>query len=137
MRRFVLSVVIALLMVAAASPALAGSPHFVGQISITRTDNSLTVSGKIAGLGNEDQVEVQITVDAACINPGGQPPQAENKESFSAAGTFPVQNGKAEFTLTVTATFQPNCSPPMTVAFSDLVVTDVTHGLTRSFPGPF
>lgn len=137
MRRFVLSVVIALLMVAVASPALAGSPHFVGQISITRTDNSLTVSGKIAGLGNEDQVEVQITVDAACINPGGQPPQAENKESFSAAGTFPVQNGKAEFTLTVTATFQPNCSPPMTVAFSDLVVTDVTHGLTRSFPGPF
>jgi hypothetical protein len=137
MRRFVLSVVIALLMVAAASPALAGSPHFVGQISITRTDNSLTVSGKIAGLGNEDQVEVQITVEAACINPGGQPPQAENKESFSAAGTFPVQNGKAEFTLTVTATFQPDCSPPMTVEFSNLVVTDVTHGLTRSFPGPF
>lgn len=137
MRRFALSVVIALLMVAVASPALAGSPHFVGQISITRTDNSLTVSGKIAGLGNEDQVEVQITVDAACVNPGGQPPQGENKESFSAAGTFPVQNGKAEFTLTVTATFQPNCSPPMTVEFSNLVVTDVTHGLTRSFPGPF
>ena len=137
MRRFVLAVVIALLMVTAASPALAGSPHFVGQISITRTDNSLTVSGKIAGLGNEDQVEVQITVEAACINPGGQPPQAENKESFSAAGTFPMQNGKAEFSLTVTATFQPNCSPPMDVEFSNLVVTDVTHGLTRSFPGPF
>jgi hypothetical protein len=82
-------------------------------------------------------VEVQITVEAACINPGGQPPQAENKESFSAAGTFPVQNGKAEFSLTVTATFQPNCSPPMDVEFSNLVVTDVTHGLTGSFPGPF
>jgi hypothetical protein len=48
-----------------------------------------------------------------------------------------VQNGKAEFSLTVTATFQPNCSPPMDVEFSNLVVTDVTHGLTRSFPGPF
>jgi hypothetical protein len=129
--------IVAVLTATLAVPAWAGSPHFVGGTSITRDDNSLTVSGKIAGLGNEDQVEVQITVDAQCINPGGNHPKAGNKESFSAAGTFPVQNGKANFSLTVTANFQPDCSPPMTVVFTNLVVTDLTHGLTRSFPGPF
>ncbi len=50
-------------------------------------------------------------------------------------GTFPVQNGKADWTLSVTATFQPDCSPPMTVVFTDVTVTDTTNGLTHSFPG--
>lgn len=134
-RRGVIASLLATLVVAL--PALAGSPHFVGKTDIERDGNSLTVSGKIAGLGNEAQVEVQITADAQCINPGGNHPKAGNKETFSAAGTFPVQNGKANFSLTLTATFQPDCSPPMTVEWSNLVVTDLTHGLTRSFPGPF
>jgi hypothetical protein len=60
-----------------------------------------------------------------------------NKESVSAEGQFPVQNGKAEFSLTLTATFQPECSPPMTVAFTDVTVTDLTTGISRSFPGTF
>lgn len=138
MRRSVFTLgLVMLLAMALALPALAGSPHFVGRTDIQRDGNSLTVSGKIAGLGNEEQVEVEITVDAACINPGGKPPQADNKESFAAAGTFPVQNGKANYTLTVTATFQPDCSPPMTVEFSNLVITDLTHGISQSFPGPF
>lgn len=126
-----------MLTVALAPPALAGNPHFVGKIDVDRSGNSLTVSGKVAGLGNEAQVEVRITVDARCVNPGGNKPAADNKQAFAAAGTFPVQNGKAVFELTVTATFQPDCTPPMTVEFSNLVVTDVTHGISRSFPGPF
>ena len=138
MRRLTLLIAMTGLFAAAIlAPALAGSPHFVGQTTIERSGDSLTVSGKIAGLGNEAQVEVEITVDARCVNPGGNKPQAENKSSFAAAGVFPVQNGKANFSLTVTATFQPNCSPPMTVEFSNLVVTDLTHGISRSFPGPF
>jgi hypothetical protein len=126
-----------MLVLALGLPAFAGSPHFVGKTDISRDGNSLTVSGKIAGLGNEEQVEVQITVDAQCVNPGGNEPQAANKESFSEAGTFPVQNGKALYELTVTATFQPDCTPPMTVEFTNLVITDLTHGLTQTFPGPF
>ncbi len=137
MRRVVVMAMVMLLTVALSPPAMAGSPHFVGKIKIDRSDNSLTVSGKIAGLGNEDQVEVRITVDAQCVNPGGNKPAADNKQAFSEAGTFPVQNGKALFELTVTATFRPDCSPPMSVEFSNLVVTDVTHGISRSFPGPF
>jgi hypothetical protein len=56
---------------------------------------------------------------ALCINPGGHHPKAVNKESVNAEGDFPVQNGKADFMLSVTATFQPECSPPMTVEFTD------------------
>ena len=121
-----------------AHAAYAGSPHFVSNtVSVSRTDNSLTVSGKEAGLGDEAQVHIVVTATAACINPGQHHPKAANKQSVSAAGDFPVQNGKADFTLTVTATFQPNCSPPMTVVFSNVTVTDTTSGISKSFSGTF
>lgn len=117
--------------------ALAGSPHFVGAISVTRDGNSLIVSGKEAGLGNEDQVHIVVTATAECINPGDHHPKAANKEDLSEEGDFPVQNGKANFSLTLTATFQPDCTPPMTVVFSNVVVTDTTNGISQSFPGTF
>ena len=120
----------------AATTALAGSPHFV-TLSVTREGNSLIVSGKEAGLGNEDQVHIVVTATAECINPGSKHPKAANKESVSAEGDFPVQNGKADFSLTLTATFQPDCSPPMTVRFTNVTVTDETSGISRSFPGTF
>ena len=114
-----------------ATPAWAGAPHFVDDtVQATVDGNSVTVVGKEAGLGNEAQIEVTVTGLAACINPGGNHPQAANKESFSATGTFPVQNGKAYFELTMTATFSPSCSPPMSVAWSDIVVTDTTNGIS-------
>jgi hypothetical protein len=117
--------------------ASAGSPHFVGTPTVTRSGNSLTVVGKEAGLGNEEQVHVSVSVLAACLNRGGQFPDAPNKQSFSASDTFPVQNGKANFSLTVTATFQPKCSPPMTVVFGAVTVTDLTNGISVTFPGTF
>ncbi|HET9456539.1 MAG TPA: hypothetical protein VFO78_04310 [Candidatus Limnocylindrales bacterium] len=120
----------------AATTTLAGSPHFV-TLSVTREGNSLIVSGKEAGLGNEDQVHIVVTATAECINPGSKHPKAANKESVSAEGDFPVQNGKAEFSLTLTATFQPDCTPPMTVRFTNVTVTDETSGISRSFPGTF
>jgi hypothetical protein len=139
MRRVVLLAVLALAAVAVAVPAAwAGSPHFINSaFSVTRSDNTLTVSGKEAGLGDEAQIHVELSATALCINPGSHHPKAANKTSVSAAGDFPVQNGKADFTLSATATFQPSCSPPMTVVFTDVTVTDTTNGLTRSFPGTF
>jgi hypothetical protein len=113
-----------------ATAAWAGSPHFVGAVTKTQSGNTLTVSGKEAGLGNEDQVHIVVSATALCINNGGQHPKAVNKESVSAEGTFPVQNGKADFSLTLTATFTPDCSPPMTVSFTDITVTDTTNGIT-------
>jgi hypothetical protein len=116
-----------------ASTALAGSPHFVDdQLTATRTGDTLTVSGKEAGLGDETQIHVVLSATASCINPGDNHPQAANKESLNAAGDFPVQRGFAIFELSLTATFQPPCSPPMTVSFSDIVVTDETNGISVS-----
>jgi hypothetical protein len=131
----VLMIVIGLFAVAV--PALAGNPHFVGTATITRDGNTLTVSGKLAGLGNESTVNVVATVDAACVNPGSKRPQAANKQSFSTGGDFPVKNGKADYSLTITANFSPNCSPPMTVVFTNLVVTAVEYGISQTFRGPF
>jgi hypothetical protein len=131
--------VLTLAVAALAVPAAwAGSPHFINNaFTITRDDNTLTVSGKEAGLGDEAQINVVLSATALCINPGSHHPKAANKESVSAEGVFPVQNGKADWTLSVTATFQPDCSPPMTVVFTDVTVTDTTNGLTHSFPGTF
>lgn len=117
--------------------AWAGNPHFVHDIGVSRAGDSLTVSGTETGLGNETQVDIQLTANAQCINPGQHHPKADNKEALAAAGTFPVQNGRADFTLTVTATFQPNCSPPMTVVFTNIVISDVAHNLSVSVPGTF
>jgi hypothetical protein len=114
----------------AAAPAWAGSPHFV-EATATVDGNTLTVSGKEAGLGNETQVHIVVTATALCINNGGHHPKAVNKGSFSAEGDFPVQNGKAEFSLTLIATFQPDCTPPMTVSWTDIVVTDTEHDVTK------
>jgi hypothetical protein len=72
-----------------------------------------------------------------CINSGGKHPKAVNKQSVQAADDFPVQNGKAESTLSVTATFQPNCSPPMTVQFTDVSLVDETSGARANIPGTF
>jgi hypothetical protein len=139
MRRLLVLVMAGFFLSLIAVPAAyAGSPHFVNNaFTVERTDNTLTVSGKEAGLGDEAQIHVVLTATALCINPGGHHPKAVNKESLTAEGDFPVQNGKADFTLSVTATFQPECSPPMTVEFTDITVTDTTNNLTKTIPGTF
>jgi len=139
MRRILLFAGLTLAITAVAATAVwAGSPHFVSNtVTATRSDDSLTVSGKEAGLGDEAQVHIEVSATALCINPGGHHPKAVNKESVSVGDNFPVQNGKAEFSLTLTATFTPECSPPMTVAFTDVTVTDTTNGISKSFPGTF
>jgi hypothetical protein len=120
----------------AAIPALAGvkGAHFVGAPSVSESGTTLSASGKVAGLGNVEQIHVVLTADAACINPGNNHPNAANKESFSAEGDFPVQNGKAEFSLDLTAAFQPDCTPPMTVEWSNISITVTAPGVSLTYP---
>jgi hypothetical protein len=114
--------------------------HFVGSPTASRTGNTLTVSGKVAGLGDVEVITVTVSADAQCVNPGSNKPKASNKQSISSTSDIPVQNGKAIFSQSLTATFQPDCTPPMTVEFSNVVVTvtaaDGTF-LQQSFPGTF
>jgi len=99
----------------------------------TLSGTTLTVDGKEAGLGDESQVHIVLSATAQCINPGDHHPKAANKESLNAAGDFPVQNGQALFQLSVTASFQPECSPPMSVIFTDVSACDTEHGVCCSF----
>lgn len=124
----------------AAGVAIAGvtGAHFVGDPSASVSGSELTVSGKVAGLGNVEQIHVTVTADVECVNPGSNKPKAANKQSVGADGDFPVQNGKAEFSLSATATFQPPCDPPMSLEWSNIVITVTAPGvhLTATFPGP-
>jgi hypothetical protein len=127
-RRLLLSLVI---VCAWTTLAQSGSPHFTS-CAVVVSGTTLTAEGKEAGLGNESQVHIVLTADAACINPGGQDPKAANKDAVTAEGTFPVQNGKALFSLEATASFQPECAPPMSVTFSNITVCDVDHDVCCS-----
>jgi hypothetical protein len=121
--------------------AAVSNAHFVGSPTATRSDSTLTVAGKVAGLGDVDVITVTVTGDVACINPGDHHPKAANKEAFSTSADVPVQNGKALFSLSVVgSTIDPSCSPPMTLQFSNVTVTvdaaDGTHLVFR-FSGTF
>jgi hypothetical protein len=133
MHRLLVLITAAALCLATASPALAGNPHFVGTPTATISGAVVTVSAKEAGLGDEAQIVAVLSGDAQCVNPGGNEPQAANKQSFSASSIVPVQNGKADYSISLTATFQPNCSPPMSVVWSNLMLTDTTNGLVQRF----
>jgi hypothetical protein len=118
--------------------AFAGSPHQVGTCTATQSGNVLTIDNcKEAGLGDEAQINVTITATALCINNGGNHPKAVNKTTATANLVVPVQNGKAEFgPVDLTATFSPECSPPMTVQFTNISIVDTTNGITLVFTGP-
>jgi hypothetical protein len=135
MRRRILLTVLALAASAIAVPAAwAGAPHFINSaMTASATGNTLTVNGTEAGLGDETQITVVLSADALCINNGGNHPKAVNKTSVSTASDVPVENGKADYTLTATATFQPECRAPMTVEFRNVTVTDATNQLTFRF----
>ena len=130
---FAAAMVLGLVAIAAIPQTVrAGSPHFVGDLQVTRSGNTITVSGKEAGLGNESQVHIVLTIEAQCVNPGDKHPRAGNKESFTAEGDFPVQNGKAEFSLSVTVSFKPDCLPPMSLQFLTAKCCDTTNNLCKN-----
>ncbi len=123
----------------AAGPALAVNAHFLYANVTNVGTNSITVSFKEAGLGNSlDSVNISVSGTAECINPGAHHPKAANKSSESASGTFNVSNGQATGSLTMVASnISPNCSPPMVIAWTDLVVTDTTFNDSTTIPGTF
>jgi len=125
--------------------ASAGSPHFVGDISVSRSGNTLTVSGKEAGLGNESQVHIVVSATALCINGGGKHPQAANKETVnaevSAAGSFEVKNGRVMASLTAGPPSAGDFSCPggqrlvfASVTYTNIWLTDTTNGVSTSIP---
>ena len=127
-----ITLLIAAVLICTVGVILAGNPHFVW-VKVKQFNSTLNVLGKEAGLGNETQVYIEVTATAACINRGGHNPKADNKTDLAYGENVPVQNGKAYFDFSVTADFQPRCSPPMKVEFSNIVVTDKDHQVSYSY----
>jgi hypothetical protein len=123
-------------LIAAQSAASAGSPHVPDTKVTASVDGAtLTVAFKESGLGDETQITVQVEAEAHCVNPGGNDPQASNKQTFTEQATVPVQNGRASGVLVLTATFQPACVPPMSVSWDSAVYTDLTNGIVVDLTG--
>jgi hypothetical protein len=136
-KRYVVVAALVGAIAAISAVAYAGSPHQVGTCTVKQSGNTLTITGcKEAGLGDEAQINVTISATALCINSGGNHPRAVNKTTATANLVVPVQNGKAEFDATLTAAFSPECSPPMTVQFTDISIVDTTNGITLVFVDP-
>jgi hypothetical protein len=136
-RKIGISIAVLTAMALTVSIVAAGNAHFVGNPQISTSGGTLTVSGKVAGLGNIDQIQVDITADAECVNRGNKNPSASNKTSLAFGDQVPVQNGKANFSLSGTASFSPDCSPPMRIEFSNvqIIVSDFETGeVLLTFP---
>jgi hypothetical protein len=107
------------------------------ETTAARQGDNLVVSFKLSGLGDISSVDVTVTADAACINGGGKNPKAANKVEVSGGGTFAVQNGSSEGTITVSPAGKPelNCGTGQSLQYSNVVISG--GGATLSIPGTF
>lgn len=135
-RKIGISIAVLTAMALTVSIVAAGNAHFVGTPKITTSGDTASVTGKIAGLGNISQINVVVTAEAQCINRGNKNPNAANKQTVEGSSQEPVQNGKANFNVSLSADFQPDCSPPMTVAWTlvSIAVYDDFGNLLLTYP---
>lgn len=151
MRRLSTFAVAAILALALfAQAALAANPHFV-RASATRQGQSLVVSFKEAGLGNNQTVTIQASADFSrtdsCVNKGGKVPSDPKKTvtqgTVSKSGNFTSdKNGNITGSLTLTTSTSLQCPPGqratlISLTFSNVRVTDLTNNVSRSISGTF
>jgi hypothetical protein len=152
MSKTMAALVVAVALMLVASPALAAAPHFVrADATGPNADGTLTVTFKIAGLG--DTVTTTVTASAgatalyACRNNGGNFPSDPKKQlvsgPVSASGEFTSgKNGQITGSLTL--------SPPAStldcpsgqhvvlarVSYTNVAVSEPNAG-TEPIPGTF
>ena len=151
----IIAIAAAGLSASAITPALAANPHFT-QASAARQGNNLVCSFKEAGLGDNEQVNIQCSATAntqySCVNGGGKIPKDAKKTTISqetsTQGTFSADNGQVTGTLTLQAPPSPPPSSVLTcpngqtatligVTYTNVKVTDTTNGVTKNIPGTF
>ncbi len=147
------SLITLLVMLMAASPVFAASPHFINASASLDNAGNLVVSWKEAGLGNDALISYVTNANAsatyACINGGNKHPQASNKMTIdgpvSASGTFSSgKNGDINGSLTLNPPSAGSFSCPSgqrlvlaSVSYSNVTLTDLTDGITLDIPGVF
>ncbi len=131
-------------------PVLATNPHFVNASASVDGTGKLVVNWKEAGLGDNQLIDYLASADAngfyACINGGGNHPQATNKEAFagpvSGYGSFSSgKNGQITARLSV-------APPPATlvcpngqklvlacVTYIHVELWDLTNNIPALIPG--
>ena len=116
------------------SNALAANPHFAkNSPKFVVTADSITVSGKVVGLGKTvDGVTVLLDAEAKCQNPAGNDPPGLRR---SATGDFfKAKNGSVTFLLV--AEFN-DCPGPHDLIITGAKVTVVLPGddlvVTKTF----
>jgi hypothetical protein len=131
-----------------ASTASADAPKFHSATSAVNNAGALVVSWDERGLGNTN-IDYTLTADAsavyACINGGGNHPQAANKETVnaevSANGSFEPKNGRVQASLSAGPPSAGSFSCPngqrlvlASVSYTNIVLTDTTNGVSTSVP---
>jgi hypothetical protein len=131
-----------------ASASMADAPKFHAANSSVSNTGALVVTFDERGLGNGD-INYTLTADAtavyACINGGGNHPQAANKETknaaVSASGTFSPKNGRVVASLSAGPVSAGSFSCPngqrlvlASVSYTNIVLTDTTNNVSTSVP---
>jgi hypothetical protein len=147
LRIILMATAIVAAMVFAAS-ASADAPKFHSATSAVNGSGALVASWDERGLGNTN-IDYTLTADAsavfACINGGGNHPQAANKETVnaevSANGSFEPKNGRVQASLTAGPPSAGSFSCPngqrlvlASVSYTNIVLTDTTNGVSTSLP---
>jgi hypothetical protein len=130
--------------------ASAQNPHFISASDATDNVGDLVVSWKEAGLGNNVLVNYTTAADGtavyACINNGGNHPQASNKETVSgpvtASGAFNSgKNGQITASLTAEEPGPGSFTCPngqsfvlASVSYTNVTLSDDTNGISESLP---
>jgi hypothetical protein len=131
-----------------ATVTLAAAPKFHSATSSVNNGGALVVNFDERGLGNEN-VDYTLTADAtalyACLNRGGNHPQAANKEAFegqvSGGGSFEPKNGRVVASLATGPLLAPQFTCPSgqqrvlaAVSYTNIVLTDTSNGVSTAVP---
>jgi hypothetical protein len=136
-----LSILIAVLGAAVfTSAAVAAGAHWVTGPTLTVSNNSITITGKAAGLGNtvgfaDFSLTGTVNVSSRCYTRSGNKPQAANKQetiNVDQNGSFPVKNGTTTVTFTITPLSTLTCPPGQTVVIES--ITYDLHLTSDNFP---
>jgi hypothetical protein len=136
------------MLVVGSSAAMADAPKFHAASGSVNNDGALVVSFDERGLGNEN-VDYTLTADGeavyACINRGGNHPQAANKETFnaelSAGASFEPKNGRVVASLETGPVSAGDFSCPggqrlvlASVSYTNIELCDTTNGVCVTIP---
>jgi hypothetical protein len=131
---------------AVAAPPQTSGAHFMSTSASINANGSLVVSFDEAGVGTSS-IDYTLTADAAatyaCINGGGNHPQAANKETLSSSvsggATFEPKHGRVTGSVSAGPISAGSFSCPSgqtlvlaSVSYSSIVLTDTQNGVSVS-----